>query len=659
MLKEPVWGPVGKEVYDRTYSRPLADGSMETWADTVKRVIRGNLGLVDTKFHEPNESEKLFDLMYNFKIVPGGRHLWSSGVEGRQFLFNCHRAPFEKRMSAHYKFIFDQLMQGGGVGTNYSNRYIDIIPKLTSTVDLRIVCREDHPDYNEFKDLVEFNGFDWDLMLDDNYLSIDDSREGWVEGLAATIDDHFLQESTTLYLDVSCVRERGAKINGFGGTASGPAALVQMLLAVNDLMNKSVGSQLCSLDHMQIDHEIAMCVVAGNVRRSARMSLKSWKDSDILDFIHCKGEDKSNHWTTNISVEIDDDFIHRVRMGEQHATEIYLETIKGMLRDGEPGFFNITLASVGENGDVGSTNPCGEIALEPYENCNLGHINLAKFVNDERNAREAFRLMTRFLMRATFGDIPNPLQRAVVDRNRRIGVGFFGYQGWLVQQGIKFSESHSDAKVISTLKFFKMVIDDEAVKYARQLRIPVPIKTSTLAPTGSIAKLSGDTEGLQTTYSPYVIRNIRYASDDPRIDQFIADGYKVEDCIYNPNTKVVSFYYKDPLCELALNESLVEGAADVSLEDFLAVQAMVQEHYADNAISFTINVEPDKYSVEDAAKIFIKYLDKIKGTTIMPDGTRPQSPYIRISKAEYELAEYVKTMGSGELACSVNGCPVK
>ena len=110
------WGPQGRQVFERTYSRLKKDETNETWFDTVTRVVDGNLALVDSKFHLDGERDRLFDLVYNMKAIPAGRHLWTSGVEGRQFVRNCFRSGFEEKLSAHFTFMFDQLMKGGGVG---------------------------------------------------------------------------------------------------------------------------------------------------------------------------------------------------------------------------------------------------------------------------------------------------------------------------------------------------------------------------------------------------------------------------------------------------------------------------------------------------------------------------------------------------------------
>src|SRR5690606_9180045 len=85
----PAWGPHGKEVYERTYSRTKADGTNETWWDTVVRVVEGNLALGKPDAELKGEREDLIDLLYNFKVIPAGRHLWTTGVAGRQFPRNC------------------------------------------------------------------------------------------------------------------------------------------------------------------------------------------------------------------------------------------------------------------------------------------------------------------------------------------------------------------------------------------------------------------------------------------------------------------------------------------------------------------------------------------------------------------------------------------
>src|SRR5512134_2246823 len=136
----PKWGPQGELVYNRTYSRTKPDGSKETWMETVERVVDGNLALVPEKYHLKGEREALIEAIHSFKILPGGRHLWASGVKGRQYLFNCHVSGWGKDITEHFQFTFLRLMEGGGVGANYSNSFLDRYPEVERRLKVHIVC---------------------------------------------------------------------------------------------------------------------------------------------------------------------------------------------------------------------------------------------------------------------------------------------------------------------------------------------------------------------------------------------------------------------------------------------------------------------------------------------------------------------------------------
>lgn len=657
-MSEIKWGPIGETVYNRTYSRVKADGTNETWPETVERTVTGNINLVDKKFIEKNEKEKLIALLKDFKALPAGRHLWVSGVPGKQFLFNCHTSGWGEDISSHYIFTFDELMKGGGVGANYSNRYISKYPKVKNKVNMFFVSDKTHKDYDKFKHLItdkysqEWNGC----------FRIPDTREGWVESLGVLLDKHLHSNGEDLVFDVSLIRPFGAPIRGFGGTSSGPISLMEMLKDINTLLNEKQDKKLTSHDLMLLDHFIAACVISGNVRRSARMAIKSWKDEDIFEFINCKKDNPLYHWSTNISIEIDDQFLTAIKKKDKHAIKIYNECVRGMVTNGEPGFWNKSLSDIGEVEKTYSTNPCGEIALSEWENCNLGHINLDPFYNDDAGAKEAFRLMTRFLIRATYGNITDEKQRKIVDKNRRIGVGLFGFQGWLCKQGLRYSDCHSNEMVKIKLNAFKNLVREEARKYAFQLRIPEPVKVTTIAPTGTIAKLPGVSEGAQCIYSRYFIRRVRFSETDKELKKYQSKKYNIEDCMYSKNTKVVSFYCKDKLVEeivsMGLDENLVEQQDEIAFTDSLAVQAMLQREYTDNAISFTISLLPSEDNYDMVRTSLIHYLPQVKGTTIMIDGSRPQSPYERITKEQFEEAEYGE-VSQGDMDCSTGACPIR
>ena len=331
-----------------------------------------------------------------------------------------------------------------------------------------------------------------------------------------------------------------------------------------------------------------------------------------------------------------------------------------------------SLSNVGEPNRVISTNPCGEITLEAWEPCNLGHVNLAAFVNGEGQIdfdgmMYAHTLMTRFLIRATFSPVGDPKSREVLDRNRRIGVGHFGVASFLAMAGNKYSEAPGSKHVPKLLLELAREVDVAAELFCHQLRIPIPVKKRTIAPTGTVAKLAGVSEGIHPIFSKYFIRRIRFnkLSDADTLQRMLDEGYEVEDDLFAPNTAVVSIPTKDTLVQEVVDrfgpefEYLVESANDLTLNELVAFQAMYQTYWADNAVSFTANVDPEAYTAEDVADVLQQYAGKIKGSTLFPEASYPQAPYERFSKAEYEAAA-VKTVEDGvDEACAAGGCPIK
>jgi ribonucleoside-triphosphate reductase len=663
--KKVMWGPLGETVFNRTYSRTKIDGTKETWPETVLRVVSGNLGLVDPSCIEQDEREKLIDLIFNFGFVPAGRHLSCSGVKDRQFLFNCHSSGWDfADPAAHFTFAFDQLMQGGGVGSNYSNRYLSTLPCIKKAVDLKITCRSSHPNINEFSKLLTNNTDNTEL-----YYFVPDTREGWVEALEIILKAAYGYESvpySSICIDVSDIRERGKPLVTSGGIACGPEPLVSMLHKFTSYLNMSVGHRLQSLQAMTLDHIVADCVIAGGKRRSSRMSVKSWKDMDIFHFLDCKAND-GEHWSTNISVETDDEFEEAWKAKDERAVKIMNKIAAGKLSNGEPGIWNRSLSMQGERepDKMFCPNPCGEIGLQMWENCNLGHINLQYFAEKPlRHAIEAFRLATRWLMRATFGDIPQERQREVVDKNRRIGVGILGYHGWLALNGIKYSESWKSDFVKEKLAQFRKTVDDEAVSYAAVINIPIPVKTTTVAPTGTIALLPGVAGAVQALIAKWFKRLVRYYNIDPELAIKKATGYPTYVDKDAKSTEIVEYWCEDPL--VALLESrgldanaLIESQDEINLEDSLEVQSMVQSIYANNAIAYTINLPDTKLpTVEELCNQLMSRHSKLKGTTLYVDKSRVNSPIQRITKEQFDAYNGPKEVVQIEEECR-NGCPTK
>jgi ribonucleoside-triphosphate reductase len=277
--------------------------------------------------------------------------------------------------------------------------------------------------------------------------------------------------------------------------------------------------------------------------------------------------------------------------------------------------------------------------------------------------------MARFLIRATFSDVADPKSREVLDRNRRIGVGHLGVASFLALTAIKFSEAPNSQRFQHLLLELAEVVERSSEEFSRELRIPAPVKTRTVAPTGTIAKMPGVSEGIHPIFSRYFLRRIRFSKVDPaqlaQLDGLEAQGYDVQDDLYAANTAVVTIPTKDSLLVaveaiwgVKRADELVEGANDLSLDQLLAFQELYQTHWADNAVSFTANI-PQNMAPEILGGVVQQYAGRLKGATVFPETSMALAPYEAITKEVYELFEATSVSDGLDEECKQGACPIR
>ena len=683
----PHWGELGWVTYKRTYARWLPEKNRsENWDETVKRVIEGNINLDPRLKDSPstevvneltNEAKDLFKLVYGLGATPSGRNLWVSGTDYQKrngdSLNNCwfiairpqqygdsHIVPDylgqkQKAVSMPFSFLFDQLMKGGGVGFSVVQDNIKKIPAVDNKIDLTIVIDKKSASYADSVKLGATDKAEWAKQNEDKsdyiYYNLPDTREGWVLANARLIDMHFNQTNsenkTKLVLDISRIRPYGAKIHGFGGTASGPMPLVEMLFDINNIINNRVNSNLASVDCTDICNLIGKTVVAGNVRRSAELALGTSTDQDFITMKQDKDKLYHHRWASNNSVAIDSKFNE------------YEPIANGIRENGEPGIVNLDLSrNYGRiidgyqkdiDGDVEGTNPCGEISLGNGEPCNL--FEVFPYIAEQENwdLKDVFRLATRFAKRVTFSDYDWEISRNIIYKNRRIGVSMSGIQDWLLndlghrvvtgfedstdeETGAKVKKPIYDPQGIKMVTAAYQAVIDADKEYSKTLNCNESIKHTTVKPSGTVAKLAGASEGMHFHYAGYLIQRIRFQASDPLLKALDACGYYSEPDIYSPNTTCVEF----PLRAAHADSKNFASAGTVSIEEQFATQAFLQTYWSDNAVSCTVTFQSDEG--DKITSLFKQYRHVIKSTSLLPyyGGSLKQAPKEPIDKEKYE-----------------------
>ncbi len=285
--KQPDWGPLGYFTYKRTYARLIyeEDRKEEFW-ETLRRVVEGcysiqkehckKLSLPWDKEKAQRSAQKMWEKIWHFKMTPPGRGFWIMGTEhvnkhGSMALNNCgfaSTADIDLKYTKAFEFVMDALMLGVGVGFDTKGAG-------------KITIKQPQEGYFEF--------------------IIPDSREGWVEALKLILEAYFLGHKIPEY-DYSKIRPAGQLIRGFGGVASGPEPLKEMLRDMQGILNPRIGEPITSVDIVDLMNLIGKCVIAGNVRRSAEIALG---DPTDLDFVTCKQDKEklySHRWASNNSV---------------------------------------------------------------------------------------------------------------------------------------------------------------------------------------------------------------------------------------------------------------------------------------------------------------------------------------------------------------------
>lgn len=625
----PPWGfgGMGEIVYLRTYSRSIPElGRNETWPETIQRCINGAVEIGAELSEE--EAEKLFDHMFNLRCSLSGRSLWQLGTQlVKKFngtsLNNCYFTSIES--VEDFELLFDYLMLGGGVGFSVERSKIHELPKVKAGVTIT------HERTN-----------DADII-------VPDSRGGWRRLLHSVLKSYFSTGKSFTYSTL-LIREFGAPLNTFGGTASGPGALIDGISDICKVMENRVGKKLRSIDVLDICNIIGRIVVSGSSRRSAQIAIG---DPDDILFLRAKNWGSGNvpGWRANSNNSIYADAYD----------EIMPELWKGYDGSGEPyGLLNRRLArSYGRIGErrsdpsVEGFNPCAEIALADGESCNLATIFLPSIESLEQFC-EISELLYKVQKAITNLDYPYEKTTTITRKNRRLGQSVTGVLQCTEEQLSWLSPGYENLRAYDTA-------------YSAAHGIPESVRLTTVQPSGTLSLLPGQTPGIHPAFARYYIRRVRFSSADPLVEACRKRGYNVVPEVgidgREDHTKwVVEFPAESP-------ENAIL-AKDMTAIDQLEWVKRLQTEWADNAVSVTVYYRKEELP---AIKEWLsKNYDKsVKSVSFLlhSDHNFPLPPYEEIEKEEYErmiskidFSVPIAPNASGDLldeSCATGACPVR
>lgn len=648
--KDAAGNALGEITFLRTYSRLKEDGTKETWADVCERVINGMYSLQkdhcksnrlpwnDSKAQA--SAKEAFDRMFNLKWTPPGRGLWVMGTplvneqKNSAALQNCAFVSTNSMTKADPSKPFAFLMEASmlGVGVGFDDKGAD-------------------------KEFMVYEPSGAPALI-----AIADTREGWVESTAILINSYLKPDQPVYEFDYSLIRKAGEPIRTFGGTAAGPEPLMRLHASISKIFKKRVGNILTRTDIADLGNLIGVCVVSGNVRRSAELLLGRLEDDNFLNLKNPSVYPERNSynpdepgwaWMSNNSVE--------VSVGDD-LTKI----VDGIRLNGEPGvvWMDVTrkygrLIDPPNNKDWRAVgyNPCAEQSLESFECCTLveTYLNRHDSLDDfKRTLKFAYLYAKTVTLLPTHWEETN----AIMQRNRRIGTSISGIANFADRKGIPVLKEWMDAGYA--------VIQNYDKGYSEWLGIRESIKMTTVKPSGTVSILAGESPGVHwTPGGQYFLRAIRFSNEDAMLPLFKMANYTVEPASESPKTTSVVFF--------PVESDSKRSEKDVTIFEKMSLASMAQRHWSDNSVSVTVSFNQENEG-EHIGTVLHMFDGQLKTVSFLPMGNTvyPQMPYTQINKEDYEEYKYklfpidfsgiYDGLGSdaiGEAYCTTDACEIK
>ena len=594
----------------------------ETWRELVHRNKHMHWKQYEHLGEEfKQEITKAYDFVYDKKVLPSMRSMQFAGkpIElSPNRIYNCAYLPIDH--AASFSETMFLLLGGTGVGYSVQRHHVEKLPAIR------------RPDSNSKRRFL-----------------IGDSIEGWADAVKVLVNSYF-NGGDSIQFDFGDVRPKGARLVTSGGKAPGPDPLRVCLAKMESILNsKEDGEKLSPINVHDLVCHIADSVLAGGIRRAALISLFSIDDEDMVS------SKSGSWWETNPQRGRANNsaVLLRHKLTEGAFFKLW-ERIEAS-GSGEPGFY------LSNDKDWG-TNPCCEIALRPYQFCNLCEVNVSD-VKDQADY-EARVQAAAFIgtLQAGYTDFHylRDIWKKTTEKDALIGVSMTGIG--------------SAAVLELDMKSAARIAKNENARVASILGIKRAARTTTVKPAGTTSLTLGTSSGIHAWHNDYYIRRIRVGKNES-IYSYLAIHHPelIEDEFFRPHdTAVIGIPQSAPAGSILRTESPIQTLERVKRVATEWVSPGHRSGSNTHNVSATISIRDHEW--DTVGKWMWANKETYNGLSVLPynGGTYTQAPFEDCSKDEYErlyaslqavdLTKIVElddnTDLSGEAACAGGACEI-
>ena len=591
----------------------------ETWDELVTRNKEMH---IKSYPNLKEEIESVYKFVYDKKVLPSMRSMQFGGkpIEiSPNRIYNCAYLPID-HLDAFSETMF-LLLGGTGVGYSVQNHHVEKLPEIRK------------PNPNRTRRFV-----------------IADSIEGWADAIKILMKSYLGTNSSTPRFDFSDIRPKGAMLVTSGGKAPGPQPLKECILKITGVLdNKKDGEKLTTLETHDIICYIADAVLAGGIRRAALISLFSADDNEMIS---CKS---GNWWELNPQRGRANN--SAVLLRNRITKNFFLDLWKRveLSNAGEPGIYFTYDKDWG-------TNPCCEIALRPFQFCNLCEVNVSNIESQEDLNERVKAASFIGTLQAGYTDFHylRDVWKRTTEKDALIGVSMTG-----IGSGVVLGYDMTEAANI---------VKEENKRITDIIGINQSARTTTVKPAGTTSLTLGTSSGIHAWHNDYYVRRMRVGKNES-IYNYLAINHPdlVEDELFRPHdTAVISVPQKAPIGSILRHESpfdLLERVKKVSQEWIKPGHITGQNTHN---VSATVSLKPEDWEL--AGEWMWTNREYYNGLSVLPynGGTYDQAPFEDCDEETYEkmmksltsvdLSKVIElednTDLSGELACAGGACEI-